>query len=76
MRLEVVVIADLCADILVTADVRPIYGQVEQYAKDYELEVGGSAIIFASQFTKLGGNIGLIGTVGDDVFGSFYKKSN
>ena len=73
MRFEVVVIADLCADILITADVQPIYGQVEQYANDYELEVGGSAIIFASQFSKLGGKIGLMGTVGDDALGNFIK---
>ncbi|MGI9545144.1 MAG: carbohydrate kinase family protein, partial [Cyclobacteriaceae bacterium] len=74
MRYDIVVIADLCVDILITADVKPIYGQVEQYVNNYQLEVGGSAIIFASQFSKLGGNIGLIGTVGDDVLGDFIKS--
>ncbi len=74
MGYEIVVVADLCADILITADVKPIYGQVEQYVNDYDLEVGGSAIIFASQFSKLGGKIGIIGTVGDDVLGHFIKS--
>jgi sugar/nucleoside kinase (ribokinase family) len=68
---DVVVIADLCVDILFTGDVKPIYGQVEQFINNYELELGGSAAIFASQFSKLGGKVGLLGTAGEDIFGQY-----
>ena len=69
MKYDVAVVADLCLDILLSGKVKPIYGQVEQYIDDYAVELGGSAAIFASQFTKLGGKVGLIGSVGKDAFG-------
>ncbi|MFO7720159.1 MAG: carbohydrate kinase family protein [Gillisia sp.] len=69
MKYDVAVVADLCLDILLSGKVKPIYGQVEQYIDDYAVELGGSAAIFASQFTKLGGKVGLIGSVGEDSFG-------
>ncbi|MFN4764046.1 carbohydrate kinase family protein [Gillisia sp. Q332] len=69
MKYDVAVVADLCLDILLSGKVKPIYGQVEQYIDDYAIELGGSAAIFASQFTKLGGKVGLIGSVGEDTFG-------
>ena len=71
MKFDVAVIADLCIDILFTGDVKPIYGQVEQFVNDYAVELGGSAGIFASQFSKLGGKVGLLGTVGNDLFGNY-----
>jgi len=71
MKYDVVVIADLCVDILFAGDVKPIYGQVEQFVDDYYVELGGSAAIFASQFSKLGGKVGLLGTVGEDFFGNY-----
>lgn len=66
---DVFVIADLCMDLLFTGKVRPIYGQTERYIDDYQADLGGSAAIFASQFTKLGGKVGFIAKVGDDLFG-------
>jgi len=71
MKYDVVVIADLCVDILFSGDVTPIYGQVEQFVDDYSVELGGSAAIFTSQFTKLGGKVGLLGTAGEDFFGNY-----
>lgn len=69
VKYDVFVVADLCIDLLFTGKVRPQYGQAEQFVDDYTTELGGSAAIFASQFTKLGGNVGFLASVGDDVFG-------
>jgi ribokinase len=74
MSFDVVMVADLCADMLVRGDVRPVYGQVEQFVDDYEIELGGSAAIFASQFTRLGGRVALYGVVGEDVLGRFVRE--
>ncbi|SDK18245.1 Sugar or nucleoside kinase, ribokinase family [Catalinimonas alkaloidigena] len=68
---DVAVVADLCLDLLMTGNVAPIYGQVEQFVDDYAVELGGSAAIFASQFAKLGGTVGLLAAVGRDPFGDW-----
>ncbi len=71
MKYDVAVVADLCLDFLITGKVKPKYGQAEKLVDDYTLELGGSAAIFASQFSKLGGRVGLIGAIGQDLFGHF-----
>jgi sugar/nucleoside kinase (ribokinase family) len=73
MQFDVAVIADLCVDFLIKGDVVPVWGQAEQYVDDYCLELGGSAGIFASQFTRLGGRVGLYGKVGNDLFGHYLR---
>lgn len=68
-------VGDVCVDLVLTGDVAPRFGQMEQLIDDYTLELGGSSVIFASQFAKLGGRVGLLGAVGDDPFGRFaYEK--
>jgi len=74
MQFDVAVIADLCVDILVKGDVVPVWGQAEQFVDDYCLELGGSAGIFATQFARLGGRVGLYGTVGNDLFGRYLRE--
>ena len=74
MQFDVAVIADLCVDILVKGDVVPAWGQAEQFVDDYCLELGGSAGIFATQFARLGGRVGLYGTVGNDLFGRYLRE--
>jgi sugar/nucleoside kinase (ribokinase family) len=74
MSFDVALVADLCADMLFRGDARPVYGQVEQFVDDYEIELGGSAAIFASQFTRLGGRVALYGVVGEDVLGRFVRE--
>jgi len=73
-RLDVLTVADLCVDLVCTGDVVPRFGQQEQLIDGYVLEVGGSATIFATQFAKLGGKVGIIGAVGDDPFGRFVSS--
>ncbi len=70
-KLDVLSVADMCVDLVLAGNVRPRFRQFEQIIGGYHLEVGGSANIFASQFAKLGGRAGVIGRVGEDVFGDF-----
>jgi sugar/nucleoside kinase (ribokinase family) len=72
--LDVCCAGDLCVDLILSGDVVPRFGQAEQWVDDYALEIGGSATIFASQFVKLGGRAGLVGTVGEDVFGEVVRE--
>jgi len=68
---DVLCIADMCVDLIVSGNARPQWNQVEQLVGDYHLELGGSANIFAAQFSKLGGKAGVLGAVGEDAFGDF-----
>jgi ribokinase len=72
--LDVLTVSDMCTDLVVTGNVRPEFHQVEQIVGDYTLELGGSANIFASQLVKLGARVGVIGYVGQDVFGEFVLR--
>jgi sugar/nucleoside kinase (ribokinase family) len=69
--LDVLTVADMCVDLILTGDVRPRFNQIEQLIENYELELGGSANIFASQLAKLGARVGVIGRVGQDALGDF-----
>ena len=69
--LDILCVADMCVDLILTGNVRPRFGQVEQLIDDYAVELGGSANLFASQFARLGGSVGVVGCVGDDSFGEF-----
>jgi sugar/nucleoside kinase (ribokinase family) len=71
ISLDVLCVADICVDLVLTGNVRPRFRQVEQLIDDYAVELGGSGSIFATQFVKLGGKAGVIGRVGDDPFGRF-----
>jgi sugar/nucleoside kinase (ribokinase family) len=68
-RNSLLVIGDFCVDLILTGDVRPRFGQVEQVIDDASLEMGGSAAIFASQSAKLGAQVKVVGSVGGDPFG-------
>lgn len=70
-KYDVMNIADIFADIVVTGPEKPAFGQVETLAEAYETELGGSGPIFASQFAKLGGRVALLTVVGNDLLGDF-----
>lgn len=74
MSYDLALVADLCIDLLFTGKVKPVYGQVEQLVDNYHVELGGSAGIFASQFTKLGGRPALLGAYGKDAFGDLLVR--
>jgi len=69
--LDVFCVADVSVDLVLAGNVRPQFRQVEQLIDDYILDPSGSAIIFATQFAKIGGRVGVAGWVGRDVFGEF-----
>ncbi len=69
--LDVLTVADLCVDLVVTGDVVPRFGQAEQLVDGYEMELGGSATICAAQLANLGARAGVIGALGNDTFGDF-----
>jgi sugar/nucleoside kinase (ribokinase family) len=69
-RYDVAVIADIFADVVIKGDEKPTFGQVETLADSYEIELGGSGPIFASQFVKLGGTVALLTIVGNDSMGN------
>jgi sugar/nucleoside kinase (ribokinase family) len=69
--LDVFTVSDMAVDVILDTETRPHFGQTEVLIRDYALEVGGSANIFASQFRKLGGSVGLVGRVGADAAGDF-----
>ena len=67
---DILTFGDMCVDLIVTGDdVVPQFGQFEKLVGNYELEMGGSCLIFACQAAKLGLRVGIIGRVGADEFG-------
>ena len=70
-QFDVLGVADMCVDIVLSGNVRPQFHQVEQIIGDCSVELGGSANIFASQMAKLGSRAGVLGWVGRDLFGDF-----
>jgi sugar/nucleoside kinase (ribokinase family) len=73
-KYDVVNVADIFADVVITGHEKPSFGQVETLAESYEIELGGSGPIFASQFAKLGGKVAVITVVGNDLMGSYIRK--
>ncbi len=67
---DIIVFGDTCVDlILKDDDVVPRFGQIEKIVADYDLHMGGSCCIFATQAAKLGLKVAILGKVGDDAFG-------
>lgn len=70
MSARVLVAGDANLDLVLRGDVRPRFGQAEQYLTDAELVLGSSAGICASGLARLGVDVGLVARVGDDLFGA------
>ena len=73
-RYDVINVADIFADVVITGHEKPSFGQVETLAESYEVELGGSGPIFASQFAKLGGRVAVITVIGEDSMGNFIQQ--
>lgn len=69
MKYDILSVADLCFDMIVSSSVQPQFNQVELLADDYMIDLGGSVGIFACQFARLGGSIALLGSTGKDAAG-------
>jgi sugar/nucleoside kinase (ribokinase family) len=72
---DVVVVGELNADLILSGDVSPAFGQVEKLIDDATLTIGSSSAIFACGIARLGLRTAFIGTVGDDAFGHFMIES-
>jgi sugar/nucleoside kinase (ribokinase family) len=68
---DLVVVGDINADLVLSGDVAPVFGQVEKLLDDASLVIGGSGTIFACGAARLGLRVAFVGKVGDDVFGRF-----
>lgn len=68
---DLIVVGDLNAELVLTGDVAPQFGQVEKLVDDATLTMGSSAGIFACAAARLGLRVAMIGKVGPDDFGRF-----
>lgn len=69
--LDLLVVGDANPDLILTGDIRPRFGQVEQLLEAATLVLGGSGAITACGAARLGLRVAFIGVVGDDLFGRF-----
>ncbi|MBI1879403.1 MAG: sugar kinase [Chloroflexi bacterium] len=70
---DVIVVGELNADLILTGDVVPAFGQAEKLVDDATLTLGSSSAIFACGAARLGLRVAFIGKIGDDEFGRFVK---
>ena len=68
---DVVAVGDLNADLILTGDVTPVFGQVEKLIDDATLTMGGSTSIFACGVARLGLRVAFVGKVGRDPIGDY-----
>ncbi|MBN1401045.1 MAG: carbohydrate kinase family protein [Anaerolineae bacterium] len=66
---DLLVVGELNVDIILTGDVVPRFGQVEQWCDDLTVTPGSSAAIFAAAAAKMGLRVLYVSRVGDDPFG-------
>lgn len=69
--LDLLVVGDANPDLVLTGDITPRFGQVEQLVDAATLVLGGSGAITACGAARLGLQVAFIGVVGDDLFGRF-----
>lgn len=71
MEFDVLVVGELNADLILSGDVTPQYGQAEKLIDDAALVLGSSSAIFACGAARLGLRTAFVGKVGDDALGRF-----
>ncbi len=72
---DLLVIGEINADLILSGDVIPAFGQAEKLVDDATLAIGSSSCIVACGAAKLGLRVAFIGKVGDDEFGRFMLNS-
>ncbi len=72
--IDVLVVGELNADLVLLGDVTPEFGQTEKVIDDAILTLGSSSAIFACGAARLGLRVTFIGKVGDDEFGHFVLR--
>ena len=72
---DILVVAEINPDIILSGNVEPNFSQVETLIGDYSLTIGSSGAIFACGASLLGLRVAFLGVVGDDPFGHFMLNS-
>lgn len=72
---DIIVIGEVCVDLLLSGNVEPEFGQVEKLINNATLSIGSSSAIFACGAAKLGLKVAFIGKIGDDIFGYFMRDN-
>jgi sugar/nucleoside kinase (ribokinase family) len=68
---DILVAGEINADLILSGNVLPEFGQVEKLVDSYTLAVGSSSAIFACGAARLGLRVAFIGICGEDIFGRF-----
>jgi sugar/nucleoside kinase (ribokinase family) len=72
---DVLVAGEINPDLILTGDVLPRFGQLEQLVQDARLEPGSSSVIFACGAVRLGLQVAFVGVCGDDFAGRFMLEA-
>jgi sugar/nucleoside kinase (ribokinase family) len=68
---DVLVAGEINPDLILSGDIRPAFGQIEQLAESATMTVGSSSAIFACGAARLGLRVSFVGVCGEDIFGRF-----
>jgi sugar/nucleoside kinase (ribokinase family) len=72
---DILVAGEINPDLILSGNVVPVFGQVEQLVDSADLVIGSSSAIFACGAARLGLKVGFVGVCGADVFGRFMLDS-
>jgi sugar/nucleoside kinase (ribokinase family) len=68
---DILVAGEINPDLILSGNVTPAFGQVEQLVDSADLRLGSSSAIFACGASRLGLKVAFVGVCGADLFGSF-----
>ncbi len=68
---DILVAGEINPDLILSGNVTPAFGQVEQLVDAADLAVGSSSAIFACGAARLGLKVAIVGVCGADIFGHF-----
>jgi sugar/nucleoside kinase (ribokinase family) len=68
---DILVAGEINPDLILSGNVTPAFGQVEQLVDSADLVVGSSSAIFACGAARLGLKVAFVGICGADIFGRF-----
>ena len=68
---DILVAGEINPDLILSGNVTPKFGQVEQLVDSADLTVGSSSAIFACGAARLGLKVAIVGICGADIFGRF-----
>jgi len=68
---DILVAGEINPDLILSGNVIPAFGQVEQLVDSADLTIGSSSAIFACGAARLGLKVSIVGVCGADIFGRF-----